>query len=141
MSDKPLPYALQLAAAGITPDKPLHAVILAVHEAAEAARDAARGARGLTPEGEAALIRQIDRRVDARLSALPRAHLLRTGLLGAAALFAVAVLSGLGAYAVGHSRGGDTRVAALCQGAAVREQPTGGTACTFWLVPPADKQR
>lgn len=141
MTDKPLPYALQLAAAGITPDKPLYAVMVAVHEAADAARDAAQGARGLTPEGEAALVQRIGREVGVRLAPLPRAHLLRTSLLGAAVLFGVAALTGATAYTLGRAQGGDARVAALCQGTAVQPQAKGGTACSFWLTPPAGERR
>ena len=61
------------------------------------------GARGLTPEGEADLIQRIDRRVNARLSSLPRAHLLRTGLLGASVLVGGMALAGAGCYAWGRS--------------------------------------
>ena len=49
----------QLRRAGIGDDKPLHGVLVAVHEAAECARETAKGARGLTPEGEAELVRRV----------------------------------------------------------------------------------
>ncbi|MDB5848234.1 MAG: hypothetical protein JWP29_1986 [Rhodoferax sp.] len=41
-----------MAAAGITPGKPLYAVMVALHEMAD-------GARGLTPDGERALIARV----------------------------------------------------------------------------------
>lgn len=45
--------------AGMRSDSPLRLALLATCEAAEAARSAAAGARGLTPEGEAALVRRV----------------------------------------------------------------------------------
>lgn len=140
LSDKSLPYVLQLAAAGITPDKPLHAVLVAVHEAAIAARDATHGARGLTPEGEtalvAALVHRVGREVGVRLAPLPRVHLLRTGLLGATILIGVMALAGGISYAVGRAHGAAARVNELCQGAALQVQPKGGVSCSFWFMAP-----
>ena len=98
-------------------------------------------ARGLTPEGEAELVQRIGREVKIGLAAMPRAHLLRTGLLGAGVMLGAMVAAGAVAYAVGHSRGGDARVAELCQGPAVQDQAKGGTACTFWLTPPTGAER
>jgi hypothetical protein len=50
----------QLRAAGITPEKPLHAVLVTTFETALAAQQAVgSGARGLTPEGERELIRRV----------------------------------------------------------------------------------
>ena len=49
-----------LARSGITPEKPLYPVLLTVWEAAETTRTAATdGARGLTAEGERALIDKV----------------------------------------------------------------------------------
>ena len=49
-----------LTRSGITPEKPLYPVLLTVWEAAETARAAAtEGARGLTAEGERALIDKV----------------------------------------------------------------------------------
>jgi hypothetical protein len=48
-----------LARSGITPEKPLYPVLLTVWEAAEIARAATDGARGLTAEGERALIDKV----------------------------------------------------------------------------------
>ena len=49
----------QLRRAGIWDDKPLHGVLVTVHEAAVCAREAVGSARALTPEGEADLIRRV----------------------------------------------------------------------------------
>lgn len=49
------------------------------------------------------------------------------------ALVALGVGSAL--FSAGWSRGGDARIADLCQGDAVREQ-SGGKTCIFWLAPP-----
>ena len=100
----------------------------------------AGGARGLTPEAEAALVQRVGREMRVGLSALPRAHLLRTSVFGATILVGAMALAGGVAYAVGHSKGGDARIAELCQGTAVQLQPKGGTACSFWLTPPAKPQ-
>lgn len=131
---------------GILPDDPIAPLLDAMAERdarmealVRELRDKLDGARGLTPEAERELVQRVAREVRVGLAALPRAHLLRTGLLGAALLVSAMALAGGAAYAVGHSKGGDTRVAELCQGAAVREQPKGGTACTFWLVSPGGK--
>jgi hypothetical protein len=47
------------ARAGMRPDSPLRLALLTATRTAEAAREAVGGARGLTPEGEAELIRRI----------------------------------------------------------------------------------
>ena len=62
-----------LARSGITPEKPLYPVLMTVWEAAETTRAAAAdGARGLTVEGERALIDKVGGEVavvaDGRLS-------------------------------------------------------------------------
>ena len=50
----------QLRAAGITPTKPLHAVLTTAFDTALAAQESVKGgARGLTPEGERELIRRV----------------------------------------------------------------------------------
>lgn len=91
--------------AGMRADSPLRAALLATFDAATAARDAAGGARGLTPEGERDLVRRVAEAAAAgaerEVLRLSRRAELRTGLvlvLGAAVLFA----SG---YALGR-RGG-----------------------------------
>ena len=99
-------------------------------------RDKLDGARGLTPEGEAALVQRVGREVGVRLAPLPRAHLLRTGLIGALVLVGGMALAGGVAYALGHARGGDARIAEICTGAALQAQPKGGVSCAFWFVPP-----
>ena len=97
-------------------------------------------ARGLTPEGEEELVRRITREVRIGLAAMPRAQLLRTSLLGAGVVLGAMALAGAVAYAVGHSKGGESRVTELCQGPAVQAQK-GGTSCSFWLVPPTGAER
>jgi hypothetical protein len=53
-------YRETLRRAGITPDKPLHAVLVTMFETALTARESVQGgARGLTPEGERELIRRV----------------------------------------------------------------------------------
>lgn len=135
---------------GMLPDDPLAPVVADV--AAQAAsvagevrriealvselRDKLDGARGLTPEGETALVARVGRAVDARLSGLPRSHLLRTGLFGAALLLAASGIGGGIGYALGHSRGASEAVMERCRGEALRESG-GGLACSFWVRAPA----
>ena len=53
-------YRETLRKAGITPEKPLHAVLVTTFETAFAAQESVKGgARGLTPEGERELIRRV----------------------------------------------------------------------------------
>lgn len=53
-------YRETLRKAGITPDKPLHAVLVTTFETALTAQESVRGgARGLTPDGERELIRRV----------------------------------------------------------------------------------
>jgi len=53
-------YRETLRRAGITPDKPLHAVLVTTFETALTAQESVKGgARGLTPEGERELIRRV----------------------------------------------------------------------------------
>jgi hypothetical protein len=53
-------YRETLRTAGITPDKPLHAVLVTTFETVLSAQESVHGgARGLTPEGERELIRRV----------------------------------------------------------------------------------
>jgi hypothetical protein len=53
-------YRETLRRAGITPDKPLHAVLVTTFETALTAQESVKdAARGLTPEGERELIRRV----------------------------------------------------------------------------------
>ena len=53
-------FKQRLAASGITPDEPLHEVLVTVFDTATEAREiVGKGARGLSPEGEKALIQRI----------------------------------------------------------------------------------
>jgi hypothetical protein len=102
----------QLRQAGIRDDKPLHGVLMTIYEAAECARETAKGARALTPEGEADLIQCVGAEAakEAAQGAERQAHrlLLRfnTGLALKAALILFAVgLAGIWAgYEIGRSR-------------------------------------
>ena len=153
----PNDFRAALGRAGITEDKPLYPVLMTVFEAAETAHAAATdGARGLTPEGERALIDRVggevgtvaEREVERLVS---RADLRRALQLAALGLS----LLGVG-YGVGRWDGQRQRAHAL-EGAAflahvaemndVRalrrhcQQHTypqgGGTACTLppvWIA-------
>ena len=103
----------------------------------------AGGARGLTPEGEAALVtalvQRVGREVGASLVRRARADLIRTGLFGAALLVGATALAGSVAYATGRIHGAAARVAELCQGTALQAQPKGGVSCSFWFVAPDRK--
>ena len=112
-----------------------------LQEAADAARDAARGARGLTPEAETALVtalvQRVGREVNNGLARRARADVLRTGLLGVAVLSGAMTLAGAVCYGIGRAQGGDARVAELCQGSALKTEAKGGVSCLFWLTPPS----
>jgi hypothetical protein len=88
--------------AGMRPDSPLRAALLTTTEAAVAAREAAGGARGLTPEAERDLIRRVVEAAAAgaerEVARLSHRVELRTGAaLAVAALFLLG-----GGYAVGR---------------------------------------
>jgi hypothetical protein len=88
--------------AGMRPDSPLRAALLTATEAAETARVATTGARGLTPEGEQDLIRRVAEAAaigaEREMARLARRLDLRTGL---ALAFAGLLLAG-GGYALGR---------------------------------------
>jgi hypothetical protein len=84
------------------PDSPLRAALLATFEAAFAAREAAGGARGLTPEGERDLVKKVTEAAAAgaerEMASLARRIDLRTSaVLGLAALLLLG-----GGFAVGR---------------------------------------
>ncbi|TCZ54606.1 hypothetical protein [Roseicella aquatilis] len=88
--------------AGMRADSPLRAALLATTEAATAAREAAGGARGLTPEAERELVRRVAEAAAAgaerEVARLSRRVELRTGLgLAAAGLLLLG-----GGYALGR---------------------------------------
>lgn len=92
--------------AGMRPDSPLRAALLATFEAAMATREAAGGARGLTPEGERDLVRRVAEAAAAgaerEVASLARRVDLRTSaLLAAAGLLLLG-----GGYALGRWDGG-----------------------------------
>lgn len=110
------------ARAGMEEDSPLRLALLTVMEAAETAGEAARGgARGLTPEGEAELVRRVaeaaglaTRREAARI--VRRSGFATGALLAAAGL----LLAGAG-YGVGRWDGARQGAAAV-EGAAFLAQ-------------------
>jgi hypothetical protein len=107
-------FLARLTAAGITPDKPLHGVLLTVHEAAETALATVTDkARGLTPEGEAALIARVSREAaDAAEGRVER--LVRRLDARSAGLAALSGLLLLGAgYGIGRWDGARVGAAAL----------------------------
>ncbi|TCZ51449.1 hypothetical protein [Roseicella aquatilis] len=86
--------------AGMRPDSPLRAALLATMEAATAAREAAGGARGLPPEAERELVRRVAEAIAAgaerEMARLSRRVELRTAL----ALAGLLLLGG--SYALGR---------------------------------------
>lgn len=85
----------------------------------------------------AAVERQVRKEAVARLNMAgaidPNAR--RNLVLACAGVALLAVGVGSALFSAGWSRGGDARIAELCQGDAVREQ-SGGKTCIFWLAPP-----
>jgi hypothetical protein len=106
--------------AGVRDDRPLFAVLLAVHDAAQAARAAvAAGARGLTPEGEAALVERSARAIGAAAEGMVERRTSRLAWRSALAAAGVLV-SGMAAsagagYAMGW-RAGAVETAAVADG-------------------------
>ena len=97
-------------AAGIGDDKPLFLVLEMLFDTAAAAKDAVQdGARGLTQEGEADLIKRISRQADASMRDAATKHRLRverkTSLIAGGVAAACLVLGGGGGYWFGWSSG------------------------------------
>lgn len=97
-------------AAGITDDKALYQVMLTLYVASETALATVKsGARGLTPEGEADLIKRISRQADASLRDAVTKHRLRlerkTSLIAGGVVAACLVLGVGGGYWYGWSGG------------------------------------
>lgn len=97
-------------AAGIGDDKPLFLVLEMLFDTAAAAKDAVQdGARGLTQEGEADLIKRISRQADASMRDAVTKHRLRlerkTSLIAGGVAVACLVLGGGGGYWFGWSTG------------------------------------
>ena len=132
--DRPAFLAL-LAASGITPDKPLHAVLVAVHDAATTAREAIGSARLVDQKPADDLVRKLAASADATAKATARAEV-RDGIRRQASWLAgVGVALVLCSLAVGFAWGRAT--APACPAGGVREQ-AGRLACSFWLhAPPA----
>ncbi|OYW68311.1 MAG: hypothetical protein B7Z40_03395 [Bosea sp. 12-68-7] len=138
------------------PDSPLRAALLATFEAASAAREAAGGARGLTPDGERDLVRKVTEAAAAgaerEMASLARRIDLRTSaFLGLAALLLLGGGYGVGRWD-GTVRAAGTAgasflasVAELNDAAALRRHCErtaydygGGRACTLpplWIAP------
>lgn len=142
--------------AGMRADSPLRAALLATFQAASAAQEAAGGARGLTPDGEAELVRRVTEAAAAgaerEVASLARRIDFRTSaLLGFAALLLLG-----GGYAVGRWEGtarvaGSAGASFLASVAELNDAATlrrhcertaydqsGGRACTLppvWIAP------
>lgn len=123
-------------AAGIGDDKPLSLVLETLFDTAAAAKDAVQdGARGLTPEGEADLIKRVVRAVEVQSRQALEQHRLRldrkASLLAGGVVAASLLLTGLGGYWWGWS-GGRQSVAVLEQDVATAFQ-SGPDAAGAWL--------
>jgi hypothetical protein len=97
-------------AAGIGDDKPLFLVLEMLFDTAAAAKDAVRdGARGLTQEGEADLIKRISRQADASMRDATTKHRLRverkTSMIAGGVAAGCLVLGGGGGYRFGWNTG------------------------------------
>ena len=97
-------------AAGIGDDKPLFLVLEMLFDTAAAAKDAVRdGARGLTQEGEADLIKRIVRQADASMRDATVKHRLRlewkTSLIAGGVAVVCLILGGGGGFWFGWSSG------------------------------------
>lgn len=97
-------------AAGIGEDKPLFLVLEMLFDTAAAAKDAVHdGARGLTQEGEADLIKRISRQADASMRDATTKHRLRlerkASLIAGGVAVACLVFGGGGGYWWGWSTG------------------------------------
>ncbi|GEO43030.1 hypothetical protein SAE02_71780 [Skermanella aerolata] len=103
-------FRQQLRQAGISDDKPLSAVLLTAFQAAETARSAVKdGARGLTPEGEADLIKRVIQAVGQQAKTSLEQHRLRldrkTSIMAGGIVAAGLILAGVGGYWAGWSSG------------------------------------
>lgn len=97
-------------AAGIVDDKPLYQVMMTLFVASETALSTVRaGARGLTPEGEADLVKRISRTADASMRDAATKHRLclerKTSLIAGGIVAAGLILAGVGGYWAGWSSG------------------------------------
>jgi hypothetical protein len=129
-------FRQQCRDAGVADDKPLSQVLLTVFVAAETALSSVKaGARGLTAEGEADLIRRVVKTIDAQSRQSLAQHRLRLDRKGswiAGGVVAVSLLlGGVGGYWWGWSTGQQS-VAVLERdiGAAFQSGPDGAAA---WL--------
>ena len=97
-------------AAGIVDDKPLYQVMMTLFVASETALSTVRtGARGLTPEGEADLVKRISRQADASMRDAVTKHRLRlerrTSLVAGGIVAAGLILAYVSGYWTGWSSG------------------------------------
>ena len=96
-------YQETLRKAGITPDKPLHAVLVTTFETALTAQESVKdGARGLTPEGERELIRRVTaaaaESTEREVERIVHRFDLGLAVKGAVALACFALAGGAGGY-------------------------------------------
>lgn len=119
--------------AGVRPDRPLFGLLTEMRDIVEIASDAVRGgARGLTPDGEAELIRRIDETVRAS-SERHRLRLERRASWIAGGVVVTSLLVGaLGGYWYGWS-GGRQSVQLMQGEVAAAFQSAGPEAASTWL--------
>lgn len=103
-------FRQQCRAAGISDDKPLAAVLLTAFQTAETARSAVQdGARGLTPEGEADLIKRVIQVIGQQAKTSLEQHRLRldrkTSIMAGGIVVTGLILAGVGGYWAGWSSG------------------------------------
>ena len=119
------------------PDSPLQLALLTVVQAADEAREAVQGARGLTPEGEADLVQRVAdaagavTRDNGRIVA--RELRTRTILGTAGAIVAALVLIGVSAYYAGWSAG-RANMQAASDGVLQVASQAGPDATAAWLT-------
>jgi hypothetical protein len=122
VSDKLLQVEVFCAKAGMEEDSPLRLALITAVETAEMASEAVKGgARGLTPEGEADLIRRVSRAATAATER-EAARIVRRSSFTTAAVLAVAglLMAGVG-YVIGRWDGARQGAAAV-EGAAFLAQ-------------------
>lgn len=138
---RPLPsdeqFRKQCSEAGVRSDKPLFGLLTEMRDIVEIASDAVRGgARGLTPDGEAELIKRIVRTVETSLKDSSERHRLRlerrAAWIAGGTFVASLLLGAIGGYWLGWS-GGRSSVQTVQGEVAVAFQYGGPEAASTWL--------
>ena len=93
----------QCRQSGIGPEKPLYTVLTTAFDAVTVAADAVKGgARGLTPDGEAELVRRVVNSVTAAVKDASLQHRLRLEKRSSLIAGAVAAMLAVGGFTAGH---------------------------------------